>query len=59
MPDDAEMPAEVSEELRERFAGGHTARAAGTGKKPVSTDIRAVADKPAMNDEKTAKVHWE
>lgn len=33
MPDDAEMPAEVSDELRKRFADWHAAREASTEKK--------------------------
>ena len=33
MPDDAEMPAEVSDELRKRFADWHAGREAGSGKK--------------------------
>lgn len=34
MPDDAEMPAEVSDELRKRFADWHAARESGGKKKP-------------------------
>jgi predicted anti-sigma-YlaC factor YlaD len=33
MPDDAKTPAEVSDELRKRFADWHAAKQAGTGKK--------------------------
>lgn len=34
MPDDAEMPEDVRDELRKRFADWHAARAAGGEKKP-------------------------
>lgn len=34
MPDDAEMPSEVSDELRKRFAAWHAKREPSSGKKP-------------------------